>query len=109
MKSTERLINPKINIRLKLAALWTAVMFCYIYGDYFSFYVPNEMTDFVNGETLLDTPIKILASAIFLAIPASMIFLSLILRPKLSRLLNIIFGVIYTATMVLLGEIATSS
>ncbi len=27
----------RIHVRFKLSALWAALMFCYIYGDYFGF------------------------------------------------------------------------
>jgi hypothetical protein len=36
-----------------------------------------------------------------MAIPSVMVFLSLVLTPRLSRWLNVIFGVIYTVIIVL--------
>ena len=33
----------KINVKIKLAVLWTSVMFCYIYEDYFELYVPKRL------------------------------------------------------------------
>jgi Family of unknown function (DUF6326) len=93
----------KINVKLKLSALWASVMFCYVYGDYFSFHVPKQIEMFLNGETLLNHPMKLLAAAILMATPALMIFLSLVLKPKWNRWLNIIFGVIYTAIMLLIA------
>ncbi len=32
----------KVNVKIMLSALWTSVMFCYIYGDYFELYVPKK-------------------------------------------------------------------
>jgi len=32
----------KINVKIKLSALWASVTFFYIYGDYFELYVPNK-------------------------------------------------------------------
>ncbi len=33
----------KINVKIKLAALWASVMFCYIYADYFGLYEPGKL------------------------------------------------------------------
>ncbi len=99
----------KVHVRFKLSALWAAVMFCYVYGDYFSFYVPKKMEGFLNGTTLLNTPVKLLAASILMAIPSLMVFLSLALRPKLGRVLNIIFGLFYSAIMILIAVTSISS
>ena len=100
MKSLD---NPPINIRLKLAALWTSVMFCYIYGDYFELYVPGKVEDLMNGIGMLDTPMKLFAASVMLAIPALMISLSIFLKPAISRWLNIIFGAFFTGIMLLIA------
>jgi len=31
----------KVNIKIKLSALWASVTLCYLYGDYFELYVPH--------------------------------------------------------------------
>jgi hypothetical protein len=101
--SPHHLEDFRINVKFKLSALWSAVMFCYIYGDYFSLYVPKKIEEFIDGETLLDSPGKLFAASILMVIPSLMIFLSLILSPNWNKWLNIVFGVIYTAIMVLIA------
>lgn len=32
-----------VPVRIKLAALWTSVMFCYIYADYFEMYALTSL------------------------------------------------------------------
>lgn len=93
----------KVNIKIKIAFLWTVVMFCYIYGDYFELYVPSKMAGFISGDTMLNSPLKLFCASILLAIPACMIFLSIILKPGLNRILNIVFGVFFTCTMLLIA------
>ena len=93
----------KINLRVKLAALWTSVTLCYLYGDYFELYVPHKTEGLVNGQNLLDTPIKLLLAAVMLAIPALMVYLSVTLKPTICRLLNIVFGIFFTAIMLLIA------
>jgi len=101
--TTNTLEDFNVNVKFKLSALWAAVMFCYVYGDYFSFYVPGKLEEFLSGETLLDNPVKLFAASILMLIPSLMIFLSLALKPRVSKVLNIFFGVIYTAIMLLIA------
>lgn len=102
-KSVSDFEDFKVNTKIKLSALWTSVMFCYIYGDYFSLYVPKKVEDFISGETLLDSPLKLFLAAVLMTVPALMIFASIVLKPKINRWLNIVFGIFYTAIMLLIA------
>lgn len=93
----------KVNIRVKLAALWSAVTLCYLYGDYFELYVPNKTAGLLNGQNLLDSPAKLLLAAVMLAIPALMVYFSVVLKARWCQILNIAFGVFFTAIMVLIA------
>jgi len=103
MKNTNQLEDFKINVKFKLSALWTAVMFCYLYGDYFSFYVPKQIEGFISGDTMLNNPHKLFAASVLMAIPSLMIFLSLVSKPKINKWLNVVFGTIYTTIMILIA------
>jgi len=98
--------NPKINIKLKLSALWTSLIALYIYGDYFELYVPGKVGKLINGASKLDSPTLLLIASILIAIPALMIALSILLKPKINRLLNIIFGILLTLIVILVGSIS---
>jgi len=100
MPDKNPLVNTKIDVKIKLAALWTSVTLCYLYGDYFELYVPEKVSGLVSGENLLDTPVKLLSASVLLAIPAVMVFLSVFLQPGLNRWLNIATGLFFTAIMV---------
>jgi len=102
-------VDFKINIKIKLAFLWTSLMFCYIYGDYFLLYSPNKIEGLINGENNLNTPIKLFLATVLLVIPALMICLSIFLKPKVNRILNMVFGVIYTLIMLLIAFTSLSS
>lgn len=93
----------KVNVRIKLSALWAGVMFCYIYGDYFQLYVPGKVQGLLNGQNMLNSPMKLFIAAFLLAMPAFMIFLSLMLNPKLCKWLNIGVGVFFTLFTLLVG------
>ncbi len=93
----------KVHVRIKLSALWTAVMFCYIYGDYFELYVPNKVQGLLSGQNMLDTPIKLFTATFILTVPALMIFLSVMLSPKLTKWLNISIGIFFTVFTFFVG------
>lgn len=95
--------DVKINIKTRLSALWASVTLCYLYGDYFELYVPQKTQGLVNGVNLLNSPVKLLAASILLAVPALMVFLSVILKPVLSKRLNIVLGIFYTGIMILIA------
>jgi hypothetical protein len=93
----------KINVKLMLSALWASVMFLYIYGDYFELYVPEKVTGLLNGQNILNTPYKLLFATIVLTLPSLMIFLSLTLKSKWNRVLNISIGIFLTLFTLLVG------
>lgn len=89
--------EQKVNVRVKLAALWTAFMFLYIYVDYFHLYMPGALEDMLAGRVFEFDISKgfLIAALVSVSIPALMIFLSVSLRAKISRLTNIIVATIY--------------
>lgn len=92
-----------INIKILLSGLWVTVMFLYIYGDYFELYVPGKVNGLLNGQNLLNTPLRLFFAAFVLTLPALMIFLSLLMRPKWKRVLNISIGLFFTLFTLLVG------
>lgn len=93
----------KINIKIKLSALWTTVTLCYLYGDYFELYVPGKVYGLISGENLLNTPINLFLATLVLAIPVLMVCLSIILKPLLNKWLNIVAGLFFTSIMVVIA------
>ncbi|MEP6710940.1 MAG: DUF6326 family protein [Ferruginibacter sp.] len=93
----------EVNIKIKLSVLWASVTLCYLYGDYFELYVPTKVQGLVGGQNILDSPIKLFAASALLAIPALMVFLSILLKPSINRWLNIIFGIFFTTIMLFIA------
>ncbi len=96
------------NIKIKLAFLWSSVTFLYIYGDYFELYVPKKIAGIIDGTSMLDSPIKLFLASLLLAIPAFMICLSILLKPLSNIWLNIVFGIFFTAIMLLIAVTSIS-
>ena len=88
----------KLHVKLKLSALWSAVMFCYLYGDYFGLYVPGQLKGMMEGHGPFGPTSQgtLAAASLMLAIPGLMVFLSAVLTPRVDRWLNIVLGLLYT-------------
>jgi hypothetical protein len=87
----------KVNIKLKLAGLWTSFMFLYIYVDYFHLFMPGSLADMSAGKvfTFQITQTFLLVALVSVTIPALMIFLSIALSAKVNRISNIIVATVY--------------
>ncbi len=97
-----RLEEFKAPAKLKLAALWTSLMFLYVYGDYFNMYSPGALDKMAAGEVgpvNASDETAMLAISMMMAVPALMIALSLVLPPVLSKWLNVLFGLVYAAIL----------
>jgi hypothetical protein len=94
--------DVKVNVKIKLSALWIVLMFCYTYADILGFYAPGNLEELLSGEIagIKMTQSMLLGSAILMVIPSLMVFLSLILKSNINRLVNILAGIIYFIVLV---------
>ena len=88
--------DAKINVKIKLSALWVTVMFLFAYVDILSHMQPGLIEDFITGEVagFQITETWLLGVTIMMTIPALMVFLSLTLKPNINRWANIIVSVL---------------
>ena len=88
-------VAPPVHLRVKLAALWAALMSCYIYGDYFELFQPGQLTKMISGHTDIGLVSQgvLLVFSVLLSLPAVMIFLSLVLPRALCRWGSILLAV----------------
>jgi Family of unknown function (DUF6326) len=91
----------KINLKLKLAALWTSFMFLYTYVDFFHLYMPDTIKNILVGKVFVFeiSYVFLLVAMIFVAIPVLMIFLSVALPAKVNRLTNLIVAAVFIPYM----------
>ena len=96
-KMAAELDDVKINVKIKLSALWVTIMLIYIYVDIFGFYKPGIIEDILAGKVWVFeiTQTWALGSLILMMIPSLMVFLSLALKAKVNRWINIIVGILY--------------
>ena len=90
-----------INPRIKIAALWTSMLFIFAYVDLFSLYRSDVRADIEAGEIFGFTIGQgfLLGVTIYILVPSLMLFLSLVLPVRVTRMANIVVAVLYAVTI----------
>ena len=101
MKTAPALRDSWINPRFTLASLWVSMLFVFAYVDIFSLYRADIRADLDAGEMAGATVGQgFLVGVTAYIVPASlMVFLTLVLRARLARSLNIVMAVLYGLTV----------
>jgi hypothetical protein len=104
--------DANVNVKIKLSGLWVALMFFYLYRDVLGFMEPGHVEDLLAGELagVQMTHAVLLGSAVLMAIPSVMVFLSLALKVTANRWVNIILSIVRIAILggtFFVGEIST--
>jgi hypothetical protein len=91
-----------VNVRIRISAIWTALLFVFAYVDLFSLYRPDFRAEIEAGRIsgLAVDQTFLLATTIYVAIPSLMVIASLVLRPRVNRVVNIALSVVYALTIV---------
>lgn len=99
--------ESKIDVRLKIAALWIVFMFIYIYTDYYKMYVPGKINEMISGfyGEIQITKVTLFVLSAITIIPALMIFLTFAIKVKVNRWLNIVVGLFH----IIVGIVAITS
>ena len=102
MNTTTDYRDSWINPRIKIAALWASMMFVFAYVDLFSLYRADIRADLEAGEMSAFTVGQgfLLGVTLYIALPSLMVFLSLVLPVRITRIANIALPVIYGLTIV---------
>lgn len=91
-----------VNVKVKLALLWIALMFLYIYNDIFSLLQPGHVAELIEGqlEGVQFTQPLLFGAAVLMAFPSFMVLMSLILKARVNRLVNIIVGILHILVLI---------
>jgi len=90
-----------INPRIKIAALWTSMMFVFAYVDLFGLFRADVRADIEAGKMSVFTigQGSLLGMTIYILLPSLMLFLSLVLPVKVTRMTNIVLAIVYALTI----------
>ena len=91
-----------VNVRIKISALWTSMLFVFAYVDLFSLYRADFRADLEAGEVSGFTINQsfLLGTTVYVVVPSLMVFIALILRPRVNRIVNIALGIVYALTVI---------
>jgi hypothetical protein len=99
---TSRHHDLPVNVRVKLSGLWASMLFVFAYVDLFSLYRSDVRSKLEAGQVSgfdVDQTF-LLATTVYIAIPSLMVFLVLVLRPRINRIANIVVAAVYALTIV---------
>jgi Family of unknown function (DUF6326) len=99
--SSRVLEDVKVGVRLKMSALWIATLFLFAYGDIFGFFKPGQIQQVISGEIsgIKITQVFLLGASVYIAIASVMVFLSLVLRPRVNRWTNIVLPILFIVSI----------
>jgi len=102
--------DTRVDVKLVLSALWIAMLFVFAYVDIFAFFRADVLGAALEG-TVANTPLAVnqvfLTTALLFILPATlMVVLSLVLKPRVNRVLNISVSLLYAViiTALCIGE-----
>jgi Family of unknown function (DUF6326) len=102
--------DVRIGVRLKISALWIAMLLLFAYGDIFGLFAPGRIEEVIGGEIsgIQITQAFLFVVSVYIAIASVMVFLSLVLKPNVNRWTNIVLPILYVVSIVAsaIGEAA---
>ena len=102
MSSPDDFHTFTVNTRIKLSGLWASLLFIFVYVDLFALFRPDFRAE-VEAEEIAGFPINetfLVLGTIYILIPSLMVFLCLVLKPRVARIANIVLPILYAATIV---------
>ena len=91
----------KVNTRIIIASLWVVMLFMYAYIDIFAFFRADVLQNALDGKVFVfeANQLFFLLTTIYILIPSSMIFLTLVLSSKFAKVINIFLPMLYIITI----------
>ena len=101
MSATTAYQDYWINPRLKIAALWSSMMFVFVCVDLFSMYRDDVRADIEAGKIAAFTIGQgyLFGVTMYILVPSLMVFLSLVLSARVTRMASIVVAVLYALTI----------
>lgn len=94
--------GASIDVRIKISALWVAMLFIFAYVDLFTLYRPDVRADLDDNRLFVfDISQTFLAFVtLYIIIPSLMVYLSLVMPRSINRAANLIAACIYAVTII---------
>ena len=101
--ATRQYQDTRVDVKLVLTALWTATLFMFAYVDIFGFYREDVLQAALHGK-VASTAVTINQEFLvltlgYILVPALMVVLSLVLKPRVNRILNVVVSLLYVVSI----------
>jgi hypothetical protein len=102
--------DTQVDVKLVLCALWIAMLFVFAYVDIFGFYRADVLDAALDGRVATTAftvnQIFLTFTLIYILLPTLMVVLSLLLKPRVNRITNIVVSLLYMISIIVscIGE-----
>jgi len=102
MNKVKNLDEQVVNTRIKIAGLWTSMLFVFAYVDIFAFFRKDILEGALAGKVgeFDANQVFFVFTTVYILIPCLVLFLTLVLKAKTSRIVNITTSAIYVLTII---------
>jgi len=102
--TTRQYRDTQVDVKLVLCSLWIAMLFVFAYVDIFGFLRADVLNAALDGK-MATTGFTInqgflTFTLIYILLPALMVVLSLLLKPRANRIINIVVSLLYIITII---------
>lgn len=108
--TTRQYRDTPVDVKLVISALWITMLFVFAYVDIFGFYRADVLEAALDG-TVASTSFSVdqtflILTLFYILIPSLMVILSLLLRPRINRIVNLVVAPLYVVTIIasVIGE-----
>jgi len=96
--------DTKIDVKLVLSAPWIAMLIVFAYVDIFGFFRADILRAALDGKVatmgIAVDQVFLAFTTVYILIPTLMVFLSLVLRPRVNRIVNIVVALLYAVSII---------
>ena len=96
--------DTRVDVKLVLSALWIAMLIVFAYVDIFGFFRADILEAALDGKVatmgITVDQVFLVFTDVYILIPTLMVVLSLVLRPRVNRIVNIVVALVYAVSII---------
>ena len=96
--------DTRIDVKLVLSALWISMMFVFAYVDIFAFLRADVLKAALDGRVASTgfrvNQVFLVYTLVYVLVPSLMVVASLVLKPRVNRVANVVVSLVYVVTVI---------
>ena len=105
--TTRQYRDAPVDVKFVLSALWIAMLFVFAYVDIIGFFRADVLEGALDGKVastaVTVNQVFLTFTLIYILLPTLMVVLSLLLKPRVNRIVNIVVSLLYMITIIVLA------